>query len=326
MSALLSVMLAAAAVVSQPAPFDLTYLPRTGTSVFAVRPGALAKQLGDQDKTAADMVLRTLAAAFAFIDGDLKAAAPPALADVDQVIVAANLAMSIEQQQNGQGALNMTGVSSGLVRTAKPFDWTGRVKKWFPKAELVKHAGREYFRVPITFGKDTSYLGLFAADSRTLAFDTTEDEIKGLLSRLEKKLVPATPAGWDEVKHDMVALCHDATADGWLTAPEKPKREIDQALATAARKTTGLALGFTAGDRTTLRIVAATRNESDAKEVRTAIKAVLANLAADEDTDPLAAKLLKRATVSRDGATVRASGSVAGNLLRGLLAPSTERE
>lgn len=323
MSAVFSAMLAVAAAVSSPVPFDLTYMPRTSDSVLAVRPGALAKQLGGEDKTAAEMVQRTLAAAFAFIDGDLKAAPPPALADVEQVILSAKLTLSVEQQQNGQSALNLNGISSGLVRTAKPFDWAKCVKKWFPKAEAVKHAGREYLRVPITFGKDTSYLGLFVADTHTLAFDTNEGEIKGLLTRLDKKLTPATPAGWDEVKCDTVALCQDTAADGWLAAPEKPKREIDQTLVTAARKSTGLAVGFTAGARTTLRVIAATRNEADAKEVRAAVKVMLANLAADEDTDPLAAKLIAGLTVTRDGATVRAEGSVAGNLLRRLLESQT---
>ncbi len=306
-------------------PFDLTYLPRTTHSVLAVRPGELVKHLGNADQATTGLLRRTLAAAFAFLDGDLKAAAPPELADIEEVIIAAQITLQVQKEEDEQGTFGVGGVSSGTVRTAKPFDWSACVKKWFPKAESVKHAGREYVRVPIEVGKEPSYLSLFVADARTLAFDTDENAIKGLLTRLEKKEKTPAPAGWDEVRRDLVALCHDTTADGWLTAPEKPKREIDQSLVAVARKTTGLAFGFSAGERTTLRVVATSRDEGDAREVQKAINAVVANLAGDEDADPSVAKFFSQATVTRGGAVVRLNGSAAGNLLRRLLGPDAKR-
>jgi hypothetical protein len=336
MIALLSLLLGAACAADVPpaadrpaagafAPFDLTYMPRATHSVIAVRPGELLKHLGEQDKFAADMARRFLAAAFAFLDGDLKAAAPPAVADIDQLILSAQITLGIETEKEGRSNFGVNGVSSGLVRTAKPFDWAGRLKKWFPKAETAKHAGREYVRVPFGTGERTTYLALFVADDRTLAFDSDEAEMKWLLDRLDKKQKPVAPAGWDEVSRDLVALCHDTAADGWLRAPEKPKRECDQALVTLGRKATGVALGFSSGDRTDLRVVATARDEDAAREVRTALKAIVAQLSDEDEVGRAAAKLFAGTTVNRDGAVVRAKGSVPGNLLRRLLDPDAER-
>ncbi|MCI0703674.1 MAG: hypothetical protein L0241_21560 [Planctomycetia bacterium] len=306
-------------------PFDLTYMPRATASVLAVRPNELLKQLGDQEKIAGDLVRRLLAAMFAFLDGDLKAANPPALADIEQVILSAQFNLGIETQADGRSTTGMGGISSGLVRTAKPFDWAACVKKWFPKVESVKHAGREYLRVPIEVGGKTSYVALFVADDRTFAFDSTEDEIRGLLTRLDKKVKPTVPVGWDEVSRDLIAFCHDTTTEGWLTAPEKPKREIDQALVTVARKSTGLAFGFSAGEKTSVRVIATARDEKAAQDVRAALKFMVADLTNEDEVPPAVAKLFARATVSRDGTVVRVRGEVSGNLLRKLLDPDAER-
>jgi hypothetical protein len=304
-------------------PFDLTYMPRTGNSVVAVRPGELLRHFGEQDKFITDYARRMLAAGFAFIDGDLKAAAPPAVADVEQLIVSARVTLGVETEKDGRSNFGVNGVSSGLIRTARSYDWAGSVKKWFPKAETVEHANREYLRVPIGLGKDTSHLALFVADDRTLAFDTDEDEIRGLLGRLDERLAPAAPPGWDEVCRDLVALAHDTTAAGWLTAPDEPKRETDQALVTVARKTTGVAVGFSAGECTSLRVVAAARDECDALDVRAAVTALVGELAGE--TEGGLAKLFAASAVSRKGKVVRVRGEVEGNLLRRLLDPDAER-
>lgn len=306
------------------APFDLTYMPRVSNSVIAVRPGELLKHTGEQEKTLADTARRMLAAAFAFIDGDLKAAALPELADVEQLILCSQITLGVETAADGQSSFGVNGGSSGLIRSARPFDWAAAVKKWFPKAEAVRHAGREYLRVPIAFGKETSYLALYAADDRTLAFDTDEAEIKSLLGRLDKKLALTPPPGWDEVCRETVALTHDTTAAGWLVAPEEPRREFDRALVTLARKSTGLAFGFSAGERTSFRLVAAARDEDDALDVRAALKTLVAEMANADEAGP-AAKLFAAAEVSRKGTVVRARGEVTGNLLRRLLDPDAER-
>lgn len=310
-----------------PKPFDLTYMPRTSNSVLAVRPNELLEHFGEQDKMIADYVRRMLAAGFAFIDGDLKAAPPPALGDIDQLIVSAKVKLGIETEKDGRSNFGVEGISSGLVRTVKPFDWGKCVTKWFPKAETVKHAGREYVRVPFPVGKETAYVVFFVADDRTLAFDTDEDEIKGLLSRLEKKMKPALPAGWNEVCREQVALCHDTTADGWLNAPEAPKREIDRAMVTLGRKSTGIAVGVSADTRTTIKVVATARDEDDAQEVRAALKTVVSDLSGGDEDGPATAlaRLFAETVVSRSGSVVRAKGEVKGNLLRRLLDPDAER-
>jgi hypothetical protein len=305
-------------------PFDLTYLPRRTPTVIAVRPGELLKQLGDEQKDVAETVRRFLAAGFAFLDGDLKAASPPALADIEQLVVAARFRVATDSQPDGRGAMGVDGLSAGVVRTAKPFDWKGAVKKWFPKAETVKHAGREYVRVPLGVGKDKSHLALFVADSRTLVFDLDEGEVRDMLGRVEKKIETPLPAGWDGVSREMVAVWQDATAEGWLVSPREPKRAADRAMVAAFRGTTSLAVGFSAGKETTLRLVATARDVDEAQDVRAALKAMLKAMP-DTEVDSAAAKLFSEATVRCKGSEVRVSGSVPGNLIRRMLDPDAER-
>lgn len=306
-------------------PFDLTYLPRTGPSVLAVRPCEFVKHLGNQDKTVTESARRLLAAAFAFLDGDLKATVPPALVDIDQVIVAARINMGIGTAADGRSTFGGNDVSSGLVRTVKAYDWTESVKKWFPKAELIKHADREYFRVPIGFGDKASHLGLFVADNRTLVFDTDEDELKELLNRLKKGKKPSVPTGWETVNRDLIAAFHNTTAEKWLSVSDTAKRDADLALATVARKSTSLAIGFSAGERTSLRMVVTTRDECDAQDVRSALKVVVRSLTDEESTMPAVAKLFSQMKITRDGSVVRVNSSIEGNLLRLLLDPDSER-
>jgi hypothetical protein len=305
----------------RPAPFDLTYLPRATGSVIAARPAELLKRGGAPDKAFSDTARRSLAALFALFDGDLKAAPVPALSDVDTIVTSALFTLGIETNPDGTSAFNFVGMSSGVVRTAKPFDWTNCVKKWFPKAEAVKHAGRAYFRVPFGVGEAQGHLAFFVPDDRTLVFETSDDELKALLARLEKKLESAVPPGWQEVNRDLLAVCHDTAAEGWLRAPAVPKRPIDRALVTIARESSSLALGFSAGDETRLHFVAQTKDADAARAVSDALKLVFEDMSESEDTGP-AAKLFGAMKVKRDKTTVRATGTVEGNLLRRLLDPN----
>jgi len=305
----------------RPAPFDLTYLPRATGSVIAARPAELLKRGGAPDKAFTDTARRSLAALFALFDGDLKAAPVPALSDVDTIVTSALFTLGIETNPDGTSSFNFVGMSSGVVRTAKPFDWTNCVKKWFPKAEAAKHAGRAYFRVPFGVGEAKGHLAFFVPDDRTLVFETDADELKALLGRLEKKLESPAPPGWDEVNRDLLAVCHDTAAAGWLKAPPVPKRAIDRALVTVARESTSLALGFSAGDDTRLHFVAHTKTADAARSVSESLKLTLEDMADTDDIGPMG-KLFGATKVKRDKTTVRATGTLEGNLLRRLLDPT----
>ena len=96
-------------------------------------------------------------------------------------------------------------------------------------------------------------------------------------------------------------------------------------LAAAARKSTAVALGLRAGDRTVVRVVATARDECDALDARAALKTIITQLSNEDETGALVAKLFAQTTVSRDGSVVKAHGEVKGNLLRRLIDPDAER-
>lgn len=306
-----------ASTAGQFQPFDLTYMPRATNSVLAVRPAELLKRTDGLDKSATTLVRRSLAAGFAFLDGDIKAAELPALTDVDQVVLSAKVTIGVEAAKDGKSTFGLGGgISSGLIRTVKPFDWTGHIKKWFPKVEKVRYEGRTYLKLPIGIGDLPSCIVLLAADDRTLAFDTDEDEMKNLLTRLNKKSPLVAPPGWNEVGRDLIAVSHNVTAEGWFTAPPKPKREFDKALVAAIRDLTGFSAGLSVGDTTTIRVVATARDEASAKRALSAFKSLLAALASDKDVDPAKAKIITAMTVKRDGSVLRVTGAAPGNLLK----------
>jgi hypothetical protein len=306
-----------ASTVGELRPFDLTYMPRATNTVLAVRPAELLKRTDGLDKSATTLVRRSLAAGFAFLDGDIKAAEIPALTDVDQVVLSANVTIGIEAAKDGKSTFGLGGgISSGFIRTVKPFNWTAHIKKWFPKVEEAQYEGRTYLKIPIGIGDQSSCIALLAADDRTLAFDTDEDEMKNLLTRLKKKSPPVAPAGWDEVGRDLIAVSHDMTAEGWFTAPPKPKREFDKALVAAIHDLKGFSAGLSVGDTTTIRIIATARDEAAAKRALSAFKSLLAELASDKDVDPEKAKIVTAITVKRDGRILRATGAFPGNWLK----------
>jgi len=297
-------------------PFDLTYMPRATHSVLAVRPAELLKRTDGLDKAATTYIRRLLAAGFAFLDGDIKAAELPALTDVEQIILSVNVTIGIEAAKDGKSTFGLGGISSGLIRTAKPFDWAARIKKWFPKTEEAEYEGRSYLRIPIGIRDQPAFIALLAADDRTLAFDTDEDEMKNLLTRLKKKAPPAAPAGWDEVAGDLIAVCHDLTAEGWLTTPAEPKREFDRALVAAIHDLNGFAAGVTVGGATTIRIIATARNEAAARHALPALRSIIAEMGSDKESDPAFAKFIAEMTVKQNGRILRVTGAAPGNLLQ----------
>lgn len=314
------VVLGALPAAGRPEPFDLTYLPRANGSIVAARPAELVRYGGTPGGVYADHARRTLAALFAFFDGDLRAAAPPALADIETLVTTATCALGIETNPDGTSSFNFVGLSSGVVRTAKPFDWARCVTKWFPKAEPATHAGRSYYRVPVGAGEQKGHLAFFVPDDRTLVFDTDGDELKALLARLEKKLESPPPPGWDEVSRALVAVCLDTRAEGWLKAPDEPKRAVDRALTTVAREGGTVVLGFWAGDETRLHVVATARDEAAAKAVSRALRMFFEDLGDADDAFGPAAKLFGAVRVARTRSVVRATGTVTGNVLRQLAA------
>src|SRR5262245_43071273 len=182
------------------APFDLTYLPPTVTTgIVAFRPAALARHLPEHPLAGqAHQFLGLLLTMMT--DCDPSAAKFPALADIDECILGLNLSTTFPSPGK-QGTFVFGAGSPGSVRTTKPFDWEGSVRKWCPRATKAEHAGRAYFRTPwktnsplipadVAKKAEGRCLGIFIPDNRTLVLGD-EEQIQELIDRLKQgKSIP----------------------------------------------------------------------------------------------------------------------------------------
>src|SRR5262249_18078109 len=118
--------------------------------VVGIRPAEMVKRLPANESAAQCRALlgvmlgQFLALCF---ESDLSAAQPPSFEDLEQCVFGVSL-QAIMPTGKEQGTLRAGAGSPCLLKTTKPFDWGGSVRKWFPKAEKMSHAGRDYLRTP----------------------------------------------------------------------------------------------------------------------------------------------------------------------------------
>jgi hypothetical protein len=322
---------AAGAVGPTPPPFDLTHLPAVGPNgLLGVRPAALAGgaatwgPLGDPG---------VLGMAFGgVLEINASAAEGPAPSEVVECVFGITLEATVakiprtEQGHERQAYLGFR-TNAGVVRTAGPFDWAGRLRKWLPNGVPATHAGREYLVVPMRSDAPEAAAGGFAfycPDARTVAFAGKEEDIKAVIDRAAAGTSgPAPPAGWAGVARAAVAVA--ATADKpWLTVdPEvKTTPPLDDAR--------DLARSF---DRLTVevptpadvRLTFAAKDAASARVAEACLNRLLGGL-----REMLAEVLPKRADpfafrVTADGTAVRVETPSVPGIVRLVLRPKDEQ-
>ncbi|OWK37494.1 hypothetical protein [Fimbriiglobus ruber] len=307
--------------------FDLTYFPRVShQGLIGFRPVAIARSAKGPELVSATSQLFTYA--FGWIkDGTLSAAEAPAFADIEQCVF--NLNAYVQPESDGEhGKIGINGAAPCVIRTIRPFDWNGRLRKWFPKADWVRHAGRSYARVQLqTTPKESVPFVLFAADDRTLVC-SPEPEVRALLDRLAaRKPAPAPSSGWAEIDREFLAIFFDNRETplfaGQPLSVSKPGIEELKALADSAQTA---ALSLSVCDRSGIRVTVIAKDDRRAKIVTYAIRRLLEM--ADEDlkanTDPgpfavMAKESLTRTLIERKGCQVFWTTSAEGNVIELLL-------
>jgi hypothetical protein len=328
------------AKAAEPAPapralyprFDLTYLPTLGSQgVIGVRPAEIAKYVTKEEARHATHLVVGL-----FFDllgkRDLDATAFPTFDNLEQCVLCLQMQINVPKGDD-RGAFFVGGVTPGMMRTVRPFDWDAMLRKWFPKIAATKYAGRSYLKIPLQFPvglplppKDTEGLVAFIPDDRTIVL-APETEIRDLLDRLKaNKAALKPPAGWSEVDRDLIAFALDNRNEplisGKFPADYVGGKEAE-ALAGAVQT---LAVGLTVGDRTRVRFVATASDDTGACTAADALRGLFSiaaeNFSDVRDPDRLemfGAALLKSATFNRDGRSITGSLCAEGNVIKMLL-------
>jgi hypothetical protein len=312
---------AAAPAVRSAQPFDLTYLPpHAPLRLVLLRPAELAR-LAPPRSSLPQMFDSVAWLVIQFAGGNLKAAAPPAFAEIEQGAFHINLQITYSEESD-HGNL-ILGTSSMMLRTVKPFDWAGRVAKWFPKAERVRHSGREYVRVKVNLAalgcKGEASMAFFVPDQRTLVLDN-EDYIQKLLEELQAgRTFNLEKAGLDKIGKGLVAVSFNNRDRSWLKG--KPKGDPSQAKAERLliNSLDRVVLGMKAGERSALELIATARSEAAAREVVKVMKELLpAGLGNLPQGGGHAVGAAPKVQVHQRGALITVEVDVPGNILEAL--------
>lgn len=291
--------------------FDLTYLPGVGPSGFvALRPAAMA----DLIPASTDEVRELLSHALGLMGGQPNAAVLPSATEIEQAVLKIEVRTTYDRYAQPGGRPHTFGLvsSGGTLRAVKPLDWAGRFAKWFPKGEEALHAGRTYYRIPMTLGEQELTMAAFAPDDRTVSVDS-EENIRALLTALkEKKASVAVPAGWPAAAGDLVAAFVDLKAKSALTGlRESHEVKAFRPFVRFEDSVESLAVGVRAGEATTVRATLTARKSGSAAakaatevigRVTEGTKAALA-----EEADALT-PLLKWGAAALSGAKVETAG------------------
>jgi hypothetical protein len=258
-------------------PFDLTYLPpHSPVRLVLIRPAELARFA--PPRSSLPHLFDSYAWMFIqFASGNQKAATPPAFAEIEQA--AFNINLQIICSKEGDHGNLILGTSSMMLRTVKPFDWSGRVAKWFPKAERVRHSGREYVRAKFNLAalgsKGEISVAFFVPDQRTLVVDN-DDSIRKLLEELQAgRTFNLEKAGLDKIGKCHVAGSFDNRDRSWLQG--KPKADTPEAKAEVLliESLDRVVLEMTIGERSAIKLTATARSKAAAREVVKVMKALL---------------------------------------------------
>ena len=291
--------------------FDLTYLPGAGPSGFAaLRPAALA----DLIPATADEVRQLMSYGLGLMGGQPNAAALPTAGELEQVVLKLDLRTTYDKFAQPGDQPHTFGLccTGGTFRAAKKLDWLDRFAKWFPKGERAKHAGRTYYRIPMTFGEQEVTMAAFAPDDRTVSVDSDE-KVRALMTAIEgKKAVVTPPTGWADVSRDLIAAVVDLKAKTALTGlRESHETKLFRPFVRFEDTVESLVVGVQTGDATAIRVTATTRKTGTAGTK--AVKALLAKVSAGtkaalkEDEDEFT-PLMKWAAAAVGGAKIETSG------------------
>jgi hypothetical protein len=277
---------------------------------------------------------------------DLTAAELPDLGDIEECIL--SLTCTVTMPTDREKGTFVGGLGTPFVlRTTRPFDWAGSVRKWLPGAEKATHAGRDYFRTewkretlkrvlpPDRVPAEKTYSAVFVADARTIVFGD-ESQVHQVLDRLKAgKPGPTPPPGWEEFERDLIAVAYDCRTFPCVRG-RWPEDSPEAKHARILVESIGvLAAGVTVGDRTEVRLTALARDPEAARKAVEALRQLLASARKElvpaakggEPTQPaiLLAELLASVEISCDGQQVRMRAGVGCNVLR-LLAAALQKE
>jgi hypothetical protein len=252
-------------------PFDLSYVPACEpVRLVALRPAEFARL--NRCPATFDRLVDQCLSAFVerWAGGDLRAAAPPAFADIEQCVFQINVQSN---HPGGNAKITLTfGTTSLVLRTVKPFDWSDRVKKWFPKGERVWHTCREYVRANAEMD-----CCVFVPDDRTMIIDKEGPLRKFLEDRHSGRPSPSSQDCLGEASSAIGAVSFDNRDRSWLIGKPPGTPSEQEVILLFINSLDRVVLSLKYGDHWSVQVAATARSEGAAQKVVTGLESLLAS-------------------------------------------------
>ncbi|HEY2910576.1 MAG TPA: hypothetical protein VGI99_10035, partial [Gemmataceae bacterium] len=306
---LLAVSTAGAAPPDAFEPFDLKYLPRggSGTTVFkmtsgesrgsgipvliAVRPAAFFNYpAARKHAPLVNELLETFVEAFGYRGKS------PGIENTESIVLRGWVAFNQNPESEDKPAIWNFGMTGGVIRTVRPFDWPGEIRLSFPDAAEAEYRDAKYLAVKPgpkflaqlgIASNDRSRFAFYCPDGRTLVYDS-ESGIRDVIDRvMDGKSEP--PPGWAKVERSTLAIALDIRGKQWLQVfPRTPGPHIPVARSAFFNSVDDIILGVDTGPTTRFHLLWSSSNQFMARKAQAdSFRSILFNVLPDfgNDTD-----------------------------------------
>jgi beta-lactamase regulating signal transducer with metallopeptidase domain len=301
------------------APFDISYLPPDTMGIWGFRPAAVYGRPELKEQAALmNHLLEQDVNQFG-----LKAGLGLKVEEIEQIVGAVIVQTDPKRKENQSSAMG----SLQMIRTVHDFDWKARLKRCFPDAVEVPHAGQVFYRtakggVPILHDGFCYYV----PDARTLVIDS-ETNLRRLIEKKHSPLPLPWAEGWKAVEGNVLAVALDNHDGRWkreLAKRTQPDPSVDPFVNLCTDNATALAFGIGGDDKAVVEVrVLCTTEKGGQKVVRMAENVLtLAQTTLEQETRNKPPKgpavtavqwmkgLLQNAHVDRQGTVVRVHSEV----------------
>ena len=203
-------------------PFELSYVPGGKMGVFAIRPAALVRRVGEESPLAKMMfggdlsdLMNEMNQGKFKVDSSRPGFLKLGPSGIECVVAAFNIRKSKGPARGSKETKDMHQIEFGeaggvTVRTVAPFDWLKFLGQWEIELEEVREPRGVYHKIKAPMMADMGlHVGIYLPDDRTLVYEK-EELIKGIIARE----VPSAPAylrgpEWERVSRDLIAIAID---------------------------------------------------------------------------------------------------------------------
>jgi hypothetical protein len=269
-------------------PFELGLLAGDHREVLMIRPSEFMSLELFADDEARETIKGSMTGLIELFSGTVDEKVMPKIEEIEQLVTNAEIGLDIDEE--GTAGSSVGGVSSGVIRTKKAFDWNSMVQTTFKQATKSKVDAGTFWTLSFKMGNDDFKYNILIPDDRTICFGL-EADMQKLLEQLAQKKSPAKIEPW--LHGCSLAFVLNKPAMEAVKTPKKVKQKDIKALVAILKPTKSLTAGLLLGKETKLRIVGELNPNTPLKAIERSINTFTSMVSKQEETPKEVSELLK---------------------------------